>query len=623
MKVPLRSLWGALQMAQGGPLVAQVRGQLWRLAPLLRWLQEVDSDVTVVTRAEDLLARPKGSLSVAVLGAEELRWLNLVRPRIQTQRARVVLFQPTDSEEHKFSLRELAPDLDSWVGPWAELPEEPPDWTIEALQSTPGRLMWRGDTAALHAALAVASPGRPVVIVPIAEALTQGRRELAGADAPIVLFDGLHDDVHIRRHLRGVRWALAASGRAGGAVLLGDAPTPPGFVSVTSTPVPWSEALRRLGGGPEAPLAAALTGLNPASKAGDPAWQAPAPKDWLGWSFDALERTPDPWDAPAELDDPLAQPEALTTAVLRWPEAAPEPALGAAETLAVEGLEGEESARVLVLVQRAAALQARVLEPQGLGATLLRLEDAISAKDDVAVGAILTGLSLEGEPDRMRLSLAERALGAADAGLVLLPEAVALARPVLAALGDERLTAELTSGEAALANALLHRLSARNVTREPKDLLALTAALCLTRQGVRLTGRLTELIRRLDERATQLSDADQLSQAIPLRRERLRLLLAQGPQSSHLVSEAHAQLASLLARSGDLAGALAEYEEARRDWREGWPTAAERVAQLKEMAHLARLLGDEGRWETFSAVIEAERLAIPSTRRFGRRSTRS
>jgi hypothetical protein len=612
MKGPLRSLWGALQMAQGGPLVAQVLGQLWRLGPLVRWLQEEDTDVAVVTRAEDLLARPKGSLTVAVLGAEELRWLNVVRPRIQTQRARVVLFQPTDSEEHKFSLRELAPDLDSWVGTWAELPEEPPDWTIEALQSAPGRFMWRGETTALHAALAIARPDRPVVTVPIAEALTQGLRAMVGADPPIVLFDGLHDDVHIRRHLRGVRWALAASGRAGGAVLLGDAPTPPGFVSVTSTPVPWLEALRRLGGGPDASLTAALTGLNPARLPDDSAWQAAPPTGWLAWSFAALERAPETWGGPAEPDDDLAQPEALTTATLRWPEQTPELALRAAETLAVEGLEGAESARVLGLVQRAAALRASAQDPHGLGATLLRLEDTISAQDAPAVSAILEGLSLEGAPDGLRLILAERALGAADAGLVTLAQAVALARPLLSALGDERLTAKLSSGEASLADALLRRLSAHDVTREPKDLLVLTAAaLSLTRRGARLTGRLTALIQLLDEQATQLSEADQLTQAIPLRRERLRLLLAQGPQSSQLVSEAHAALAALLARAGDLAGALAEYEEARRGWSAGWPTAVEQVVLLKELARLARLVGNEGRrvalLEAIWAVVEAER----------------
>ncbi|MBK7761457.1 MAG: hypothetical protein IPI35_34665 [Deltaproteobacteria bacterium] len=182
---------------------------------------------------------------------------------------------------------------------------------------------------------------------------------------------------------------------------------------------------------------------------------------------------------------------------------------------------------------------------------------------------------------------------------------------MLSALGDERLTAKLSSGEAALADALLRRLSAHDVAREPKDLLVLTAAaLCLTRRGARLTGRLTALIQLLDEQATQLSEADQLTQAIPLRRERLRLLLAQGPQSSQLVSEAHAELAALLARAGDLAGALGEYEEARRGWSVGWPSAEERVVLFKEMARLARLVGDEGRrvalLEAIWAVVEAE-----------------
>ncbi|HMV69756.1 MAG TPA: hypothetical protein PKA64_23135, partial [Myxococcota bacterium] len=152
-------------------LVALVRGPDARVGEVLRALEAIDAARLVCApTALDLPGVPEGSLVLAGIDEPGARWLNLWRNAIRTARQRLVLWMPDSAA---FSLRSVAPDLDSWIGSWTTLEPSPAASIVDALRAAPGqRVAWLGGdpTSALRAAFGEvptvvepsASPRRPL-----------------------------------------------------------------------------------------------------------------------------------------------------------------------------------------------------------------------------------------------------------------------------------------------------------------------------------------------------------------------------------------------------------------------------------------------------------------------------
>lgn len=218
--------------------VGLVRGPRAALAELAAFADEAARPLPAVflPTATRLIEAPHGGLVLVGLaeGAAraEARWLNSYRSAIRTARLRVILWLPDEAE---LDLRHVAPDLDSWIGSWVDLPPGPATGLVRRLRAATGqRLAWRGDVQA--DALAAVWPGLTWATARAAidpsTPLPEGGLLLEGADWPTGL----------RRALRQLAW----SRRQGPVLLVNPASTPQGFAPIDPTCLPWAESSERL-----------------------------------------------------------------------------------------------------------------------------------------------------------------------------------------------------------------------------------------------------------------------------------------------------------------------------------------------------------------------------------------
>lgn len=231
------------------PWVAMARGPRWALRDVAAFADAVaPGSVCYLSSALRLPEAPPGALVVVGLDAGTAGWLNLHRNALKTARLRTLVWLPV---EDGLDLRRVAPDLDSWIGSWVDLPGAAPPSVVARLRAAPcGRVSLSApvDPDTLEAAW----PGTPWTVVEPArdpsEPLPEGG----------IRFTGLFWEGGLRRALRQLAWSAHA-----GPVLL-EAPlrVPSGFARVDPTCLPWPAAAERLraAGHPEPDAAAARAG---------------------------------------------------------------------------------------------------------------------------------------------------------------------------------------------------------------------------------------------------------------------------------------------------------------------------------------------------------------------------
>ncbi len=247
---PFAPLAAQAALAPDRTWLALVRGPDGALDRVLEGVDRaMGAPVTCLPSVRGLPGVPHGRAVLAGIDEAAARWLNRWREAVRSGGYRLVMWMPAS---RRFSLRAVAPDLDSWVGTWIDLPEAPPRPLLERLRRLPGRrCAWLGadaDRAVAEAwggALHWLEPPR----VP-SEPLPEG----------LVGYRGLVTPRMVRRALRHLAWHQRREG-----VVLDHPPVPlSAFPPVDDTVLSWEEAAARLAaaGCPEpARLAARLACL--------------------------------------------------------------------------------------------------------------------------------------------------------------------------------------------------------------------------------------------------------------------------------------------------------------------------------------------------------------------------
>ncbi|MFO7567681.1 MAG: SUMF1/EgtB/PvdO family nonheme iron enzyme [Enhygromyxa sp.] len=101
------------------------------LRPLMRRLHDIDPQVVVTLRADELPELPSNSLVLLDTDAADLAWLNANRTFIGHQRLRLLLWWSGSTR----AAREAAPDLLSWASEVLSCPQTPPPYAVRAFEA--------------------------------------------------------------------------------------------------------------------------------------------------------------------------------------------------------------------------------------------------------------------------------------------------------------------------------------------------------------------------------------------------------------------------------------------------------------------------------------------------------
>ncbi len=298
-----------------------VRGEPWQLRLVAAHLLDLAPDFEASASVEGLARIAPRSLVLAGLDESGARWLNVHRNAITARDLRVVLWMPAS-----FSLRAVAPDLESWTRVIVDLPPGPPEHAVRALASAPGaRVRWEGSD--LERTVAAAWPARKVRPIDIASSRLL---DISPGQGEVLVVSGVAETLHLRHLL----WALARRGSAGPVVLRDPKVPTPRFTEASASVLSWTEASSRHGGDREA----ALAGLAPGTGE-DPlpptAAELPPPGAsdgaWWDWALAALGARPAGTPVVSDTEDlgllevdadgrvrGRAAIEGLTAVALRW-----------------------------------------------------------------------------------------------------------------------------------------------------------------------------------------------------------------------------------------------------------------------------------------------------------------
>lgn len=322
----LRPLTRALSLGGSQASVSLVRGEPWQLRVVAEHLHSIEQGFEAVRSAARLPSASNGALVLVGIDEDGARWLNLHRSLIAAHALRLVLWMP-----RRFSLRALAPDLESWTRVIADLPAAPPAHAVTALVGAPGgRVRWHGPD--LDRVAAAAWPGARLRHVAVGNDIVS-LSPLESRDVPVI------SGITGQRHLRTLLMALAEGRVPGRIVLLDpDAPTA-AFTEASAAVVSWDEASALAG----SDRAAALEGLAPVKPARWPRSVSTTPPDldtpdadWELWAYACLTAPPSRLPSvtgdvglgllriePSGRVTGRAALDALTAVIARWPESDP------------------------------------------------------------------------------------------------------------------------------------------------------------------------------------------------------------------------------------------------------------------------------------------------------------